>query len=191
MAGIENIALVLLAAGEGRRFGPGKLMAELHGRPLAHHAALLLGAMSFARRIAITGPEDLEMEMLGYETIQLLEPDRPMSRSIAAGIDAARGDQPAGIMLALADMPFVTAGHIAKLIAAFDGSRVASRHDEIVTPPAIFGPDWYPKLMALTGDAGAKALLSGAPAVHAPLALLADIDTQEQLAAAGQRTVAR
>ena len=49
----ETTALVLLAAGQSRRFGGDKLGAPLLGKPLALHAADALAAIPFATRIAV------------------------------------------------------------------------------------------------------------------------------------------
>lgn len=55
MARLNEIAVVLLAAGRGERFGANKLRAELDGRPIAYHAPSRLAALPFGQRIAVVG----------------------------------------------------------------------------------------------------------------------------------------
>jgi molybdenum cofactor cytidylyltransferase len=181
LAGFETIAVILLAAGHSRRFGTPKLASPLYGRPLAQHAGETLAALPFLARIAVTGADDLGLAELGFDIVALTGEDHPMSASLAAGMATARVCDPAAVMLVLADMPFVTGAHLEALVRGFDGDRVASSDGAEIMPPAIFGQGWFARLSALSGDKGARELLSGARAILAPAGSLADIDTPADL----------
>ncbi len=185
--GFAGIALVLLAAGHGRRFGGGKLRAPLAGRPLAHHAAATLAALPFACRIAVVGTDDLDLPRFGFSCLAPEGDDYPMSASLACGVTAAAGRDASAVMIALADMPLVSAGHVIRLVENFRGSRIASRDGAHLAPPAIFGRQWFGRLRALDGDKGARALLRRAPGVTADPLSLADIDTAEDLHGVARR----
>lgn len=175
-----RIAVVLLAAGRGERFGGGKLAALLGGRPVADHAAAMLRAIGFARHIAVIGPETPPLP--GWTGVMLDPPGAPQSRSLAQGV-AQAGDAEA-VLVALADMPLVPRAHVEAMVQAFDGDRLASRYQGVTMPPALLGRAHFAAMMALTGDRGAGALLRDAPAIDLPGAAGLDIDRPADLALA-------
>jgi molybdenum cofactor cytidylyltransferase len=174
------VALILLAAGQGTRFGGGKLAAPLLGRPLARHAADALLAIQFGAHIAVVGPDTPALP--GYTTIMLDPPGAPQSRSLALGVAAARERGAQAVMIALADMPLVPVDHVRALIARFDGDRLASRGPAGVLPPVLFGTRHFDALGALSGDRGAGALLRDAPFLPLAAEAALDIDHADDLA---------
>lgn len=180
-AKFEQIALVLLAAGHSRRFGSQKLRASLAGKALAHHAAATFSQLPFGYKIAVVGGDDLDLPRFGFTCFPVRGDDYPMSISLARGIAAASATPARSVMIALADMPFVSAEHIVQLVERFRGSRIASSTNRRPMPPAIFGAQWFGRLGSLSGDKGARALLDTAPQLAADAAELADIDFVEDL----------
>lgn len=176
-----RVALVLLAAGRGSRFGGGKLAAPLGGMTVAAHAAEAFDGADFGHRIAVCGPDTPDLP--GFARIMLDPPGAPLSQSIAMGVAAAEQAGCEAVMLALADMPLVPAGHVTQLLARFDGDRIATLGPQPM-PPAMFGRRHFAALRSLEGDRGAGYLLRDAPgvALEAPFAL--DIDSVEDLAKA-------
>lgn len=187
----EGIAVLLLAAGRSERFGAQKLVAELDGLPLCHHAARMLGMFPFARRVAVVAQSSHGLEALGFEIVRTGAGAHSMSRSIATGVGAIAPHKPAGLLLALADMPFVPAAHVEELVARFDGNMVASSAGGVAQPPAIFGPGHFEALTRLEGDRGARDLLCPARLVEAQAEWLQDIDTRIELDEAQSRFTAR
>lgn len=177
---IANIALVLLAAGRGERFGGRKLRADLAGKPLARHAADALRTIGFAAHIAVIGPATPDLP--GYATVTLDPPSAPQSRSLALGVAAAQAGGAQAVMIALADMPLVPVSHIQAMLAAFNGDRLASLGPHSLMPPALFGAHHFAALCALTGDRGAGALLHGAPALPMSACAALDVDHAQDLA---------
>jgi molybdenum cofactor cytidylyltransferase len=171
------IAVVLLAAGRGTRFGGGKLGADLAGRPVVHHVANRLATLPLARKLAICASATPEIP--GFERVQLEPPDAPLSHSIATAIAAIVGAEAA--LIALGDMPLVPTRHFAALISAFDGDRVGTCVAGRTMAPAILGARHFPAMLTLSGDQGAAALLRGAPAVLLDECAALDIDTPEDL----------
>lgn len=180
----DAIALVLLAAGRGVRFGGGKLAAPLAGKPMARHAADTLLDIRFGAHIAVIGPDTPPLP--GYGTIPLDPPGAPQSRSLALGVAAARERGMRAVMIALADMPLVPVSHIQAMIAHFDGDRLASLGPDSVLPPVLFGAQHFDALCAMAGDRGAGALLGDGPVIRLCADAALDVDRAEDLARAKQ-----
>ena len=184
MPRIEDSILVLLAAGRSTRFGAGrhKLHQELFGRPLGEVAAATLATMPFRERVAVTVAGGLDFEALGFREVVNDNPEVGMARSVTLGITVADRLGAAAVLVALADMPCVTATHVERLFAAVSGgSVVASSDGHAAKPPALFTRDQFARLRALSGDVGARALLRDAALVVAPADELVDVDTIEEL----------
>lgn len=178
------VAGLLLASGLSSRFGAAdKLVAELDGEPLAFHAARALLAVEVALCFAVTGGTAADFGALGFTIVRNPDPHAGLGRSLALGVQAVRRAGAAAVLIVLADMPSVSSAHLHRLLACHDGpgARAASVHDGLVSPPALFGADWFDKLEALDGDRGARPLLEGAALVPASARELVDVDTREAL----------
>jgi molybdenum cofactor cytidylyltransferase len=177
-----KVAAVLLAAGLSTRFGGTKLTALLDGRPLGLHAASTLAAAKLDSRIVVTGAA-ARLSWPGFAEIPNTEPAKGMSGSIRLGVSAARRGGADVILIALADMPYITLAHIEQLIASCDGPGriIASSLNGQAMPPAIFGGAWFPALEALEGDRGAGMLLRQADLISAPPDTLLDVDYPSDL----------
>lgn len=177
-----NIAVAVLAAGQGSRFGSDKLMADLDGIPLGLHIAHTIGSMVFGWRFAVCAKGAAlaqHFAVLGFESIDNAAPDKGQSRSLHLAVHAAEATRAKALLITLADMPFVSAGHIAKLAAHND---LAASHDgHQPMPPALFPRSCWPDLLATSGDSGARALLRRAKLVTAPPHELRDIDVAADL----------
>ena len=183
MIAIEDTVLVLLAAGRSERFGDvgSKLDQEFLGRPLGLHVAVALEDLPFRERIAVTGRAALDYGAHRFRTVINDAVDASMASSVRIGVEQA-GDA-AAVLIALADMPRVTAAHIHRLFDAADGDDtvVASSDGRDPKPPALFGRARFEFLRTLSGDTGARALVAaGRHVVTAPAELI-DVDTPEEL----------
>ena len=183
MIAIEDTVLVLLAAGRSQRWGDvgSKLDADFLGRPLGLHVAVALEDLPFARRIAVTGRAALDYAAHGYRLVTNGDPQASMASSVRLGVEAAAGA--AAVLIALADMPRVTAAHIHRLFdAATDADTVVASSDGAEPkPPALFGAGRFDFLRALSGDTGARALVAaGRHVVTSPNELI-DVDTPDEL----------
>lgn len=170
-----EVGSVLLAAGRGTRFGPGpKLLADLDGRPLVRHAAeaalaarprpvvVVLGAQAGAVRAALAGLDLIHVENPDFRA--------GLATSLRAGL-AALPPRCGATLVLLGDMPRITAGHIGRLVGAFE--RAAPKPAAVV--PVWGGRRGNPVLLnlrllagdiaGLAGDRGAGLLLAGRPDV--------------------------
>jgi CTP:molybdopterin cytidylyltransferase MocA len=190
----RSIALAILAAGQSRRFGDAdKLTAMLHGAPLGLHAARTCQELIVAARAVIVADRGYVLagawSALGYQLVLNPAADQGQGTSVATAARWAEASGVDALIIALADMPFVPACHIAALIGAWQQQEsgadqlCASIADGPPMPPAIFGQGHFTALQTFRGDSGARALLQTAHVVVARADWLADIDTPEALAA--------
>lgn len=182
----DQVALILLAAGRSRRFNDGDKLAEpFLDKPLAYHVVTALESLDFAARIAVVSDTKLDFAALGYDVVENPDPSRGLARSLCLGVERADELGVEAVLIALADMPRVTAAHIRRMMDTADGPAtiVASSDGVDPMPPALFGRNLFPELLELEGDQGARDLIRRGRHVIAPPAELVDIDTQEDLRA--------
>lgn len=186
MAKVEETVLVLLAAGRSARMGDvgSKLGQQFLARPLGLHVAVTLEAMPFMERVAVVADDcPLDYKQHGFTELVNDVPGRDLSSSVRLGVAFAREKQAQALVIALADMPRVTAAHIYRLLDSADGpdAVIASSDGRQPRPPALFGRDRFDELLALTGDEGARALIAAGRHVVTNEAELIDVDTPEDL----------
>jgi molybdenum cofactor cytidylyltransferase len=178
-----EIAVAVLAAGQGSRFGSDKLMADLDGRPMALHVAEILSELPFGWRFAVCSKGAALVQhfsAVAFATIENAAPEKGQSHSLHLAVEAAGETDAKALLVVLADMPFVSAAHIERLIGAGDGI-IASTAGNRPTPPALFPRSVWPMLLATTGDAGARDMLRDATLVNATETELRDIDVVTDL----------
>ena len=158
-----RIAAVLLAAGQGKRFGGGKLTADFGGKPMAAAVMDALLSVRLALRIAVVSDPQVAAlaAQRGLQVIHNDQPEMGISRSIRLGLDAAEACD--AVMFLAADQPLLTAQSLTRLIegfAAHGGGLACLRDGTHSGNPAIFSRAFYPALSALSGDRGAKRILT-------------------------------
>ena len=185
MLRVEECVLVLLAAGRSERFGDirSKLDQDFLGKPLGLHVAVALEDMPFQQRLAVIDGLDLRYDQHGFTVIHNADRDLGMASSVRLGVGRASELGAKSVLLALADMPRVTAAHILRVFdASTDEMTVVGSSDGCDTkPPALFGSGQFDCLMELTGTAGARNLVQGGRHVVTAPAELIDVDTAEDL----------
>src|SRR5882757_3051784 len=178
MIAAENVALILLAAGRSQRFGETDKLREVFlGKPLAYHVVTALEGVPFKARFAVVSDTELDFTSRGFQVLVNDDPSDGMSGSVKLGIAAARSVGADAVVIALADMPRVTASHIYRLLDAADGSDavVASSNGVHPCPPAVFGSDQFEALLQLEGDEGGREMVRAGRHVIAPEGELLDI----------------
>lgn len=185
MIDATHLCLAILAAGSSRRFGDAdKLTASLHGKMLGLHAADTLSSIAFGRAAVITSAADHPCadgwRAAGLEIIVNPGADSGMASSVAAAARSAIGANAHGLLICLADMPYIQLPHILAMMDRFallgEEAIFASIADGQRCPPALFGNKHFDHLTNLTGDIGARQLLSKADLIDAPPEQLIDID---------------
>lgn len=189
---VPSIALLLLASGLSSRFEDGdKLMAPLGAVPVLDHIAQLDLETTTTSRIAITNSKTPDrracLEQRAWHCLDNDSPESGQAHALALGINHIRKHTEADVVLILlADMPFVTRAHLAKLTAALTITTraIMSSNGAALMPPAIFRRPEFPALESLTGDSGARGIFRALDAtmiVDLPRGALMDIDTISDL----------
>lgn len=191
---MARIVGLLLAAGQGRRFGGDKLLQALaDGTPVAVAAARALKA-ACADSIAVLRPEQDALASLleaeGLRVVLCAAARSGMGHSLAAGVAASCDAH--GWLVALADMPCIrvaTLQAVAELIGG-GAALAAPSHAGRRGHPVGFAARWRDALLALEGDEGARAILQQSRLLLHVLetddpGVLQDVDTPADLAALG------
>ncbi len=190
-----KIGAILLAAGKSSRMGSDhKLLMEIDGKPLIRHALEALLAAGLAPIVVVTGyrSDDISALIAADPVKQVVNPDYAagMSSSLRAGINAMPPDIDA-VLIALGDMPAITSEHITRMVAAFDPDE--GRSIVVATSglkrgnPVMFATRFRKNLASITGDTGARQLISEhldeVVEVDLGPGALIDLDTPDAIAA--------
>ena len=190
------IAAVVLGAGRSSRMGgPNKLLAEIKGKPLVRIVTEAALASRARPVIVVTGHQrdKVEAALAGLPVKFVHNPlfADGLGTSLKAGI-AALPAEVDGAIVCLGDMPQVDSALIDRLIGAFDPNHGAL----VVVPtidgkrgnPVVWSRRFFPDLMTVEGDVGARYLIGRytEAVAEVPLtgtAALTDVDTPEALEA--------
>lgn len=194
---MARVGGIILAAGEARRFGSGphdtKLLALLDGIPLVRHVARAALAARTRPVLVVTGHAGAEVECaladLDLVFIRNPDPSAGLSQSLKLGLKALPDDIEGAIIL-LADMPFVSAPLIDRLITAFETAGAA----HAIVPvragqrgnPVLLGRSLFAAVKEIEGDRGARILIDRLTegVIEVPIddpAIAIDIDTPDML----------
>ena len=183
---------LLLAAGRSERFGTAnKLLAALAGEPLAAHAARAMRRVKLDHRLVVATDPAVAAVFDGFDV--LMQPDlaAPQSASLAFGAEEAIARGADRLLVSLADMPLVDARLMSGVLERCADHRPAAATDgEYISPPACFPRPMLKALTMRSGDRGAGPLIRGLPPdalVRAPLGMLVDVDTVDDLARLHER----
>ncbi|EJJ29509.1 nucleotidyltransferase family protein [Rhizobium sp. CF142] len=195
-----SVVAVVLGAGRSSRMGasgPHKLLVEFEGVPLIRRSTLIALGSECRSVVVVSGHQTLEIQAaikdLDVQAVYNEHYSSGIGSSLALGVRVAQTSQPDGIMIVLADMPVLTSANLNALIAAFrdanGASVVRATAQGTSGNPVIFPRPLYHRLQDLSSDIGARRVIEkgGLPVVNVEIgeAALVDVDTQDQVAAAG------
>lgn len=185
-----RLGCVLLAAGNGARFGENKLLALFRGRPLIQWAFDALPGDRLGPVTVVTQYDAVARlaEARGFSVTRNDAPELGVSRSVALGTKAV-GAGCDGLLFLVADQPCLRRETVAAILDRFsaDPTRiVVPAAGERQGNPCVFPARLFPALEALTGDRGGKQIIRRFPELVETLPVdpleLADVDTLADLA---------
>ena len=192
----HRIGAVILAAGQSRRMGSvNKLVADIDGTPMVARVADAVLASAADPVVVALGHEAdrLRAALAGRDLTIVHNPDYAagLSTTLKRALAALPADID-GAVICLGDMPNVTAGHIDRLIAAFDPAEDRG----ICVPtfngkrgnPVLWERRYFGEIAGIAGDVGARHLIGEHGEAVCEVAMgdsgvLLDLDTPEALAA--------
>jgi len=166
---------VLLAAGEGSRFGRPKALVELDGQTLAERGVTLLRAGGTDPVLIVTGAAQVDLGPDHQARIVYNGEWRTgMGSSLRAALRALTepeagqevGPEIGAVVVALSDQPLVGAAAVGRLIAAYRagaGVAVAAYGGKPRNPVLLAREHWPEVIATATGDQGARAFLRARP----------------------------
>ncbi|OMH26577.1 nucleotidyltransferase family protein [Motiliproteus sp. MSK22-1] len=197
----NQIAVMIMAAGQASRFGSCKQLTIIEGKPLLQHCIDKANQLSPDQVYVVTGAwhsaisaARINADIQNATLIKHIDWINGLGSSIAQGVSRLAPDY-SGVLILLADQIALEVAELQQLITRFNGSNiVCGYYQNKRGVPAIFGANSFSRLQALTGDQGAKSLLyrshsdndcpdSNAPEViEYPMPAAAiDIDCREDL----------
>jgi molybdenum cofactor cytidylyltransferase len=161
----SRVGAVVLAAGQGSRFGALKQVLPWHGVPLVAHVADQALACPDVDSVIVTlgaGAGQVEAALTGRCVDLVRVPDWAdgQSRSVQTGLRALAGAT--AVLFLLADQPGISPALLAALI---------ERHRETLAPivapryrgqrgnPVLFDRSTFPEFARLIGDVGARSII--------------------------------
>lgn len=158
-----KVVALVLAAGQGARFGADKRRALLaDGRSLLQHSVeRALAAFDEVRVVLRAGEraEDLGLPP-ACRVVHSPEAGLGMGHSLAAGAASLGDSEAQAVAILLGDMPWIGVATFRRLLASAAPSViVVPRHQGQNGHPVVFGRDYWAELGQLSGDEGARSVL--------------------------------
>jgi molybdenum cofactor cytidylyltransferase len=161
--------IIILAAGASSRMGRPKQLLIYQQQTLLQRAIKAAVAVPNACVIVVVGANQslIMPDVDNSSVIVEYNPDwqQGMASSVRVGVEKLIANRPTvqDALLMLCDQPFVDAALLQELInakQANDGFIVASAYQNTVGAPVLFDQKYFPELLELRGQEGAKKLLN-------------------------------
>jgi molybdenum cofactor cytidylyltransferase len=164
----HQYGIILLAAGASVRLGKAKQLLPYKGSNLLNYALKHALHAKASQVVLILGAEASlvakNVEQENVYIVQNREWEEGISSSIRTGLNALLKLLPtvSYAIFMVCDQPFITFSHLDELIKTQYKSGkpiVASGYENAVGTPALFHKTYFPELLELKGDKGAKKII--------------------------------
>ncbi|EWG06904.1 MAG: MobA-like protein [Candidatus Aramenus sulfurataquae] len=179
-----RVGSVILAAGEGKRFGGNKLTVKVKGREIILR---VLDAVPTAERVIVAGKYWKEVIELLKDEVIIYNPrwKEGLSTSLKLGVQFFYSYD--ALLVLLGDMPLITRDLTAKIVSSYRDScsAVVPTYKGEWGNPVLLGKPLFDEVLKLTGDVGAKAILpkrKDVCEVEVGKEVLIDVDRESDLA---------
>lgn len=184
----NRIAAIILAAGSSSRMGVSKQLLAFQETTLLGHVIENVRGSDVDKMYCTLGAESdlisLSIERYTIETIVNSNYKTGLSSSIIASIRHIENESFDAVMMILGDQPLVDSIYINELLTAFNNSSdkiIASSYANGPGVPVIIPKKYYPNLLQLKDDKGAKEFLTSQNEniISFETDSLFDVDTEE------------
>lgn len=188
----KQFGIVILAAGQSKRFNGNKLTAEYKGKMLFMHTLDTVADVGGCPVYVVTAQDVIKnyAERLGFVVVKNDRPELGISLSLRLGLRTCLEDHPGvdGVLFCVCDQPELKADTIKKILregAEYLGCIIRLRADEVYGNPCLWDRIYFDELMGLEGDSGGKQIMGrheGAIRyIDVPAEELSDIDCRSDL----------
>lgn len=163
-----NIAIILLAAGNSKRFQGNKLLAVLDNKPIYLHIVDKIIPMNINYKVLVTQYDtiiDTLKNNAQYHSLKIIKNNHSnlgISYSIKLGIESIQDEEPEGYLFAVCDQPWIKRESLEKLVKTFLNTEkgiVCFSVNNQLGNPVIFDKKYKEELLNLEGDIGGKTII--------------------------------
>jgi molybdenum cofactor cytidylyltransferase len=163
-----RIGIVLLAAGSSSRLGEPKQLLAFDGQSLLQHSEQVALASQAEPVIVVLGSSaDRLKDEVADPALTIVVNERwqeGMASSIRCGVNKLTELAPEAqaVIIMVCDQPFVTTALLNEMITAFLKTGkpiVACSYADTFGPPVLFHRSFFPELLQLQGDIGARGVI--------------------------------
>ncbi len=181
----------MLAAGSSARLGKAKQLLQYKGKTLLQHSVETAINTTINPIVVVTGCNaDLIAGQINNMPVDIVVNEKwqdGMASSIVCGLNFLLSKYPLadGVIFMMSDQPFVSAALLNSLLITQQQTAkemVASCYNNTIGVPALFHKTFFPQLLWLSGDAGARKILQQHSSEVATVSFAQgniDIDTEE------------
>lgn len=162
---MEQLGLILLAAGNSVRYQGIKLLDVIDGKKMYLHIMDKMEKLFFAKRIVVTQYDEIAdmAEKRGYQVVINDHPEQGISSSLRLGLLELQKDKTVdGVLFSVCDQPYLsenTIRQIQEVCGKTEARIVCAGFGEQLGNPCAFHKDFFPELLALRGDVGGKRVI--------------------------------
>lgn len=183
-----KIGLAILAAGNGKRFGSNKLLADFDGMPMIRRVLHAIPPGMTGNTVIVTQYPEIAASAAEYGIKAVFNhaPDEGISLSVRLGTKSLADCD--SVLFLSGDQPLLSERSIQLLLRAAEQNPkaicCASTGGERRSP-CLFPKEFFPELMQLRGDRGGSAVIRSHPErillIDLPEDELQDCDSPEEL----------
>lgn len=163
----KKVGVILLAAGNSKRYQSVKLLEVIDGKKMYRHILELAAGLTVIPKIIVTQYEEIQenASLLGFEVVMNSDPDIGISHSIQLGLSKALEITPNldAVLFSVCDQPYLNQTTLLQLLNVFqktDKGIACVAHKEILGNPCIISKKYFAELFALRGDIGGKMIIN-------------------------------
>ncbi|EIJ37640.1 putative MobA-like protein [Galbibacter orientalis DSM 19592] len=162
---MKKVAILILSAGASKRMGTPKQLLKWGEETLLENAVSTAVNVENTSLFVVLGAnaELIQQKItLNAEALYHKDWEQGLGSSIAFGVRTLQKLDFDGVLIMLADQPFVTSYYLKELINSFNSGEkniIASRFAGSVGVPAIFSAEYFEDLKKLDTDTGAKHII--------------------------------